>query len=62
MRHATVVLLLVALVGAFIAVAMLIAPTQPTLRAWYLENACPLIDKASTDVCAAMRREAGGKA
>jgi multisubunit Na+/H+ antiporter MnhB subunit len=49
--------LLVALVGAFIAVAMLIAPTQPTLRTWYLENACSLIDKASTDVCAAMRRE-----
>jgi hypothetical protein len=41
---------------------MLIAPTQPALRAWYLENACPLIDKASKDVCAAMRREAGGKA
>jgi hypothetical protein len=54
--------LLLALAGAFIVVAMLIAPTQPALRAWYLENACPLIDKSSTDVCAAMRREAGGKA
>ena len=48
--------------GRVIAVAMLIAPTQPALRAWYLENACPLLDKASTDFCAAMRREAGGKA
>ena len=57
-----VVVLLLAVIGGFIAVAMLIAPTQPTLRAWYLENACPHIDKLSRDVCAAMRREGGGKA
>ena len=57
-----VLILLLAVIGGFIAVAMLIAPTQPTLRAWYLENACEHIDKVSTDVCAAMRREAGRKA
>ena len=55
-------LVLIAIVGGFILVAMFIAPTQPTLRAWYLENACQHIDKLSTDVCAAMRREAGRKA
>jgi hypothetical protein len=44
---------LVALVGGFILVAMLVAPSQPNLRAWYLENACPTL---STDICAALHR------
>jgi hypothetical protein len=52
---------LVVLFGGFILVAMLIAPTQPSLRSWYLENACPFLDKLNTDICAAAKREAGPK-
>ena len=53
---------LVALVGGFILVAMLVAPSQPNLRAWYLENACPMLDKLSTDICAALHRGTEKKA
>jgi len=53
------ILVLVVLFGGFILVAMLIAPTQPSLRSWYLENACPFLDKLNTDICAAAKREAG---
>jgi hypothetical protein len=52
----------VALVGGFILVAMLVAPSQPQLRAWYLENACPTLDKLSTDICAALHRGTENKA
>ncbi len=52
-------ILLIALVGGFVLVAMLVAPYQPTLRAWYLQNACPLLDRLSPDICAAVRRDAG---
>ena len=55
------VLLLLVLIGVFILIAMFVAPYQPQLRTWYLENACPYLDKLSTDVCAAARREAGPK-
>jgi hypothetical protein len=55
------ILVLVVLFGGFILVAMLIAPTQPYLRSWYLENACPFLDKLSIDICAAAKREAGPK-
>jgi hypothetical protein len=44
------------------AVHDLVAPHEPTLRGWYLNNACPLLDKLSEDICAAVRRAAGGKA
>jgi hypothetical protein len=54
-------ILLLILFGVFIAVAMFGAPYQPDLRAWYLQNACPHLDKLSTDICAAARREAGPK-
>jgi hypothetical protein len=54
-------ILLLVLFGGFILLAMFGAPYQPELRAWYLQNACPHLDKLSTDVCAAMRREAGPK-
>jgi len=54
------VLLLVVL-GGFVLVAMLVAPHQPTLRDWYLNNACPLLDRLSSDICAPMRNS-GGKA
>ena len=50
------ILVLVILFGGLILVAMLIAPTQPSLRSWYLENACPFLDKLSTDVNAALTR------
>jgi hypothetical protein len=55
-------ILLVALAGAFVLVAMFVAPHEPTLRTWYLQNACPHMDRLSTDICAAARREAGTKA
>jgi len=54
-------LILLALAGAFILVAMFVAPHEPTLRSWYLQNACPYLDKASEDICAAMRRESAVK-
>ena len=41
--------LLVAVLGAFVLVAMLVAPNQPTLRDWYLNNACPLLDRLSSE-------------
>ena len=53
---------LVALVGGFILVAMLVAPSQQNLRAWYLENECPTLDKLSTDICAALHRGTEKKA
>ncbi len=52
-------ILLLALVGAFVLVAMFVAPHEPTLRTWYLQNACPYLDQLSQDICAAARREAG---
>ena len=54
-------ILLVALIGGFVLVGMTIAPSQPVLRDWYLANACPLLDKMSTDICAPVRRAAEGK-
>jgi hypothetical protein len=56
------VLLLITLLGGFVLVGMLIAPYEPTLRSWYLQHACQYLDQLSTDICAAARREAGGKA
>lgn len=55
------VLLLIALIGGFVLVGMLVAPYQPEMRGWYLQNACPHLDKLSTDICAAARREAGAQ-
>jgi hypothetical protein len=54
-------LALVAAVAVFVVVGMLVAPHQPEMRAWYLNNACPLLDRLSSDICAAVRREAGGE-
>ena len=54
-------LLLLVLFGGFILLAMFVAPYQPELRRWYLENACPHLDKLSTDICAAVKREAAAK-
>ncbi len=56
------ILALIAAVGVFVLLGMLVAPYQPEMRAWYLNNACPLLDQLSGDICAALRREAAGKA
>ena len=55
------VLSLIALLGGFVLVGMLVAPYQPGMRDWYIQNACPYLDRLSSDICAAARREAGGK-
>jgi hypothetical protein len=52
-------ILLLALLGGLVLVGMLVAPYQPGLRSWYLQNACPYLDQLSQDICAAARREAG---
>lgn len=57
-----VILFLLALAGAFILVAMLVAPSHPPLRDWYLAHACPYLDRLTPDICAEMRRGGGGKA
>ncbi len=49
-------LLLILLGGGFVLVAMYVAPTQPELRAWYLENACTTLDKVSTQICDPIRK------
>ena len=54
-------IILIALIGGVVLVAMLVAPSQPVLRDWYLANACPTLDKLSTDICASLRRSAEGK-
>jgi hypothetical protein len=53
---------LIALFGIFVLAAMFVAPHEPRLRDWYIQNACPYLDQMSPDICAAARREAGGKA
>jgi hypothetical protein len=53
------VILLIAILGGFVLVGMLVAPYQPELCNWYLQNACPYLDQFSRDICAAARREAG---
>ena len=55
-------LLILVLVAAFIGVAMFVAPSQPTIRTWYIQNACSYLDQLSADICAAARRAAGDKA
>jgi hypothetical protein len=53
------VILLIAVFGGIVLVGMLVAPYQPALRDWYIQNACPYLDQLSQDICAAARREAG---
>jgi multisubunit Na+/H+ antiporter MnhB subunit len=55
-------LMILILAGAFIGVAMFVAPHQPTLRTWYIQNACSYLDHLSQDICAAARRADGEKA
>jgi hypothetical protein len=42
------VIILLAVVGGFIIVGMTIAPSQPSVRDWYISNACPVLDNLST--------------
>ena len=51
-----ILVVLLAIIGGFVVVAMTVAPSQPTLRSWYLANACDHLDKISTDICAGIRR------
>ena len=56
------IILVVALLGGFVLVGMLVAPSQPGLRDWYIQNACPYLDQVSSDICAAARRAVTGQA
>ena len=48
--------LVIILVAGFILVGMFVAPTQPALRDWYQVNACPQLDKVSTQICDPIRK------
>jgi hypothetical protein len=50
------VILLLGLLGGLVLVGMLVAPYQPGLRGWYLQNACPYLDQFSQDICTARSR------
>ena len=52
-------IVLLAIAGAFILVAMTVAPSYAPLRDWYIANACPLLDNVSRDICAPVRRATG---
>ncbi len=56
------VIVLVAVLGGVVLVGMTIAPSQPTVRDWYIGTACPVLDAISVDICAAVRRSAGDRA
>jgi hypothetical protein len=56
-----IIIALLAIAGAVIIVAMTIAPTQPAVRDWYVETACPVLDMISRDICGPVRRAAGEK-
>lgn len=51
-------LLTLIIVGAvaFVLVGMYVAPSQPALRTWYLQNACEHLDKVSREICAPARQ------
>ncbi|MBX9932856.1 MAG: hypothetical protein K2Y56_15165 [Methylobacterium sp.] len=52
-------LLVILVVAGFVLVGMYVAPTQPSLRTWYLQNACVHLDKVSPQICAPMREAEG---
>jgi hypothetical protein len=51
------IIILFAISALFILSAMFVAPYVPEVRSWYVQNACPHLDKVSPDICAAARRE-----
>ncbi|KQP59138.1 hypothetical protein [Methylobacterium sp. Leaf108] len=54
-------LLIIIAVAGFVLVAMYVAPTQPGLRTWYLQNACVHLDKLSPQICAPAREAEGAQ-
>lgn len=55
-RMRNLLLLLILFGGGFVLVAMYVAPTQPALRAWYLEHACKTLDNVSPQICDPIRK------
>ena len=55
------VLLIFVLAAAFVGTVMFVAPHEPTVRSWYIHNACSYLDHLSKDICAAARRAEGEK-
>ena len=53
--------LIILVVAGFVLVGMFLAPSQPSLRTWYLQNACEHLDKITTQICAPMRQADGGQ-
>lgn len=53
--------LIILVVAGFVLVGMFVAPSQPPLRAWYLNNACEHLDKVTTQICAAARQADSGQ-
>ena len=54
-----ILVVLLAVAGAIIIVGMTVAPGQPTIRDWYIGNACPVLDMVSREICGPVRRAAG---
>lgn len=57
----SLLLLVILVVAGFVLVGMYVAPSQPPLRAWYLQNACIHLDKVSPQICAPMREAEGSQ-
>ncbi|GJD97180.1 hypothetical protein [Methylobacterium iners] len=53
--------LVVLAVAGFVLVGMFVAPSQPPLRAWYLNNACVHLDKVTPQICAPAREADSGQ-
>lgn len=53
--------LIILVVAGFVLVGMFVAPSQPPLRAWYLNNACEHLDKLTPQICAPARQADGGQ-
>ena len=57
----SLLLLVILVVAGFVLVGMYVAPSQPPLRTWYLQNACIHLDKVSPQICAPMREAEGSQ-
>lgn len=55
------IFLVIIAAAGFALVAMYVAPSQPALRTWYLENACVHLDKVSPQICAPARAAEGSR-
>ena len=52
--------LVIILFAGFVLVGIYVAPTQPGVRDWYQTNACPTLDKLTTQICDPIRKAQGG--